>query len=80
MSIMDLVNVNYKQIFGKVMQSDEAQSMMADFLNHCLANCKETSDVIIQMLTENPQFEALLNDTINKIAKKDKMKTEFFNQ
>ena len=80
MSIMDLVNVNYKQIFGKVMQSDEAQSMMADFLNHCLDNCKETSDVIIQMLTENPQFEALLNDTITKIAKKDKMKTEFFNQ
>ena len=80
MGIMDLVNVNYKQVFGKIMQSEEAQSMMADFLNHCIVNCKETSEVIIQMLADSPQFEQVVNEAITRVAKKDKMKVEFFNK
>lgn len=80
MSLMDLVNVNYKQIFGKIMQSEEAQSMMADFLNHCIVNCNETSDIIIQMLSESEVFEEAVNKAVTRIAKKDKMKTDYFNK
>lgn len=80
MSLMDLVNVNYKQIFGKIMQSEEAQCMMADFLNHCIINCKETSDTIIQMLSESEAFEEAVNKAVTRVAKKDKMKTDYFNK
>ena len=80
MSIMDLVNVNYKQIFGSIMQSPEAQSMMADFLNHCLLHCEETRECIINILSEDDNFIKLIDKSIDKNIKKSKMKCDYFKE
>lgn len=80
MSIMDLVNVNYKQIFSKIMQNEDAQSLMADFLNHCIINCKDTSTVLIEMLSNSEEFERLVDKSVTNLAKKDKMKSDFFSK
>lgn len=78
MGIMDLVNVNYKQLFGKVLQNEEAQSLMADFLNHCIINCRDTSDALVEALSNNENFEKLVDKSVTNLAKKEKMKTDFF--
>lgn len=79
MSIMDLVNINYKQIFNGLMQSDGAQCMMADFINHCLLHCEETRECIIDILSKDDNFNKVIDDSIERIIKKNKMKSEFFN-
>lgn len=78
MGIMDLVNLNYKQVFESVMQSKDAQSMMADFLNHCLLHCEETRSCIIDVLSQNDDFKSLVEESMDKIIKKSKMKSEYF--
>ncbi len=78
MSIMDLVNINYRQIFNGLMQSKDAQCMMADFLNHCLLHCEETRECIINILSENEQFSKLIDDSVERLIKKSKMKSEYF--
>lgn len=79
MGIMDLVNVNYKQIFGNLMQSPEAQSLMADFLNHCLLHCEETRACVIDILSKDESFMVLVDDSIERVIKKSKMKSDYFN-
>lgn len=78
MSIMDLVNINYRQIFNGLMQSKDAQCMMADFLNHCLLHCEETRECIINILSEDEQFSKLIDDSVERLIKKSKMKSEYF--
>lgn len=78
MSIMDLVNVNYKQIFNNLMQSQDAQSLMADFMNHCLLHCDETRECIINILYQNESFTNLVDESIERIIKKNKMKSDYF--
>lgn len=78
MGIMDLVNVNYKQIFNTLMQSPEAQSLMADFVNHCLLHCEETRACIIDVLSKDESFSILIDNSIEKIIKKSKIKSEYF--
>lgn len=80
MSIMDLVNVNYKQIFSSIMQSPDAQSMMADFLNHCLLHCEETRECIINILSEDENFLKLIDKSIDKNIKKTKMRNDYFKE
>lgn len=78
MGIMDLVNINYRQIFNGLMQSEDAQSLMADFMNHCLLHCEETRECIIDMLSNNEAFSCLVDKSIERAIKKSKMKSEFF--
>lgn len=78
MSIMDLVNINYKQIFNNLMQSQDAQSLMADFMNHCLLHCDETRECIINILYQNESFTNLVDESIERIIKKNKMKSDYF--
>lgn len=78
MGIMDLVNVNYKQIFNNIMQSQDAQCMMADFLNHCLLHCEETRECIIDILSKDESFTKLIDDSIERVIKKNKMKSDYF--
>ena len=78
MGLMDLVNVNYKQIFNTLMQSPEAQSLMADFLNHCLLHCEETRDCIINILSENDNFNKTIDEAIERHIKKSKIKSDYF--
>lgn len=80
MGLMDLVNVNYKQVFSGVMQSPEAQSMMADFLNHCLLHCEETRECIIDILSKDEAFTTLIDKSIEKNIKKNKMKSDYFSE
>ena len=80
MGLMDLVNVNYKQVFNGVMQSPEAQSMMADFLNHCLLHCEETRECVIDILSKDEKFNKLIDDSIERVIKKSKMKSEYFTE
>lgn len=80
MGIMDLVNVNYKQIFSGVMQSKEAQSMMADFLNHCLLHCDETRECIMDIIAKDDKFIKLIDDSIENNIKKNKIKSEYFSE
>ncbi len=79
MGIFDLMNVNYKQIFNSIMQSEEAQSLMADFLNHCLLHCGETQECIINLLENNENFNRIIDNSIEKVIKKSKMKSDYFN-
>jgi hypothetical protein len=78
MGLMDLVNVNYKQIFNTLMQSPEAQCMMADFLNHCLLHCEETRECIIDILSKDESFNKVIDDSIERVIKKSKMKSDYF--
>lgn len=78
MSIMDLVNVNYKQIFNNIMQSQDAQCMMADFLNHCLLHCEETRECVIDILSKDESFTKLIDESIERAIKKSKMKSDYF--
>lgn len=78
MGFMDLVNINYKQIFNGLMQSKDAQSLMADFLNHCLLHCEETRECVINILSQDEKFNQIVDEAINKIITKTKMKTEYF--
>ena len=78
MGLMDLVNVNYKQIFNTLMQSPEAQSLMADFLNHCLLHCEETRECIINVLCNDESFSKVIDDSIERVIKKSKMKSDYF--
>lgn len=78
MGLMDLVNVNYKQIFNTLMQSPEAQSLMADFLNHCLLHCEETRECIINVLSNDESFSKVIDDSIERVIKKSKMKSDYF--
>lgn len=78
MGIMDLVNINYKQVFNSLMQSPEAQGLMADFLNHCLLHCEETRACIIDVLSKDESFNILIDDSIEKNIKKSKMKSDYF--
>lgn len=80
MGLMDLVNVNYKQVFNGVMQSPEAQSMMADFLNHCLLHCEETRECIIDVLSKDETFTTLIDKSIEKNIKKNKIKSDYFSE
>ncbi len=80
MGLMDLVNVNYKQVFNGLMQSQDAQSMMADFLNHCLLHCEETRECVIDILSKDENFNKLIDDSIERVIKKSKMKTEYFTE
>lgn len=80
MNIMDLMNVNYKQIFNNLMNSQDAQCMMADFMNHCLLHCEETRDCIINVLSENDNFNKVIDEAIEKHIKKSKIKSDYFNQ
>ena len=73
MGLMDLVNVNYKQIFSTLMQSPEAQEMMADFMNHCLLHCEETRACIIDV-----SFNILIDNSIERNIKKSKIKSDYF--
>ena len=79
MGIFDLMNVNYKQIFNSIMQSEDAQSLMADFLNHCLLHCSETQECIINLLENNENFNNIIDNSIEKVIKKSKMKSDYFN-
>lgn len=78
MGIMDIMNINYKEIFNGVMKSPEAQSMMADFLNHCLLHCDETRQCIMDVLSKDDNFNSIVEKSIEKVIKKNKMKSEFF--
>lgn len=78
MGIMDLVNINYKQIFNSIMKSEDAQSLMADFINHCLLHCDETRECIVDILSNNESFSCLIDKSIERIIKKSKIKSEFF--
>lgn len=80
MGFMDLVNINYKQVFNGLMQSKDAQSLMADFLNHCLLHCEETRECVINILSQDEKFNQIVDEAINKIITKNKMKTEYFEQ
>lgn len=80
MSIMDLVNINYRQVFNGLMQSKEAQSMMADFMNHCLLHCAETRECVLDILSKDEGFTSLVDEAIERNIKKTKMKSDFFNQ
>lgn len=79
MGIFDLMNINYKQIFNSIMQSEDAQSLMADFMNHCLLHCNETQECIINLLENNENFNRIIDNSIEKIIKKSKIKSEYFN-
>lgn len=78
MNIMDLMNVNYKQIFNNLMNSQDAQCMMADFMNHCLLHCEETRDCIINILSENDNFNKTIDEAIERHIKKSKIKSDYF--
>lgn len=78
MGIMDIMNINYKEIFNGVMKAPEAQSMMADFLNHCLLHCDETRQCIMDVLSKDDNFNSIVEKSIEKVIKKNKMKSEFF--
>lgn len=78
MGLMDLVNVNYKQIFSTLMQSTEAQEMMADFMNHCLLHCEETRACIIDILSQDESFNILIDNSIERNIKKSKIKSDYF--
>ena len=78
MGLMDLVNVNYKQIFSTLMQSPEAQEMMADFMNHCWLHCEETRACIIDILSQDESFNILIDNSIEKNIKKSKIKSDYF--
>lgn len=80
MSIMDLVNINYKQIFNGLMQSQEAQCMMADFINHCLLHCQETRECIMDILSKSDNFNYIVDESIERHIKKSKMKNDYFNE
>lgn len=80
MSLMDLVNVNYKQIFNGIMQSKDAQCLMADFLNHCLLHCEETRECIMNILSEDEGFNNLIDCSIERIIKKSKIKSDYFDK
>lgn len=79
MGLMDFVNVNYKQVFNGIMQSQEAQGLMADFVNHCLLHCEETKECLMDILAKDETFNKLIDESIEKNIKKSKMKSEFFN-
>lgn len=78
MSIMDLVNINYRQIFNGLMQSQDAQCMMADFINHCMLHCQETRECIIDILSKDENFNKIIEDSIENNIKKSKIKSEYF--
>lgn len=78
MGLMDLVNVNYKQIFSTLMKSPEAQEMMADFMNHCLLHCEETRACIIDILSQDESFNILIDNSIERNIKKSKIKSDYF--
>ena len=78
MGLMDLVNVNYKQIFSTLMQSPVAQEMMADFMNHCLLHCEETRACIIDILSQDESFNILIDNSIERNIKKSKIKSDYF--
>ena len=78
MSFMDLVNINYRQIFNGLMQSKDAQCMMADFLNHCLLHCEETRECVINILSQDESFNKLIYESIERNIKKSKMKSDYF--
>lgn len=80
MSIMDLVNINYRQIFNGLMQSQDAQSLMADFINHCLLHCEETRECMIDILSKDESFTKLIDDSIERVIKKSKIKSDYFNK
>ena len=80
MGIMDLVNINYKQIFNGLMQSQDAQCLMADFLNHCLLHCEETRECVINILSQDESFSKLIDESIERVIKKSKMKSEYFSE
>ena len=80
MSFMDLVNINYRQIFNGLMQSKDAQCMMADFLNHCLLHCEETRECVINILSQDESFNKLIDDSIERHIKKSKMKSDYFSE
>lgn len=80
MSFMDLVNINYRQIFNGLMQSKDAQCMMADFLNHCLLHCEETRECVINILSQDESFNKLIDDSIERNIKKSKMKSDYFSE
>ena len=74
MNIMDLVNINYRQIFNGLMQSQDAQCMMADFINHCMLHCQETRECIIDILSKDENFNKIIEDSIENNIKKSKIK------
>lgn len=78
MGLMDLMSVNYKQIFNEIMKSEEAQCLMADFVNHCLLHCQETRDCIIEVLKQDEGFKTVINDCIEDNIKKSKIKSDYF--
>lgn len=78
MGFMDLMNINYKEIFNGLMKSNEAQSMMADFMNHCLLHCDETRECIVDILSKDDRFNDVVDKSIEKIIKKNKMKNDYF--
>lgn len=80
MSFMDLVNINYRQIFNGLMQSKDTQCMMADFLNHCLLHCEETRECVINILSQDESFNKLIDDSIERNIKKSKMKSDYFSE
>lgn len=80
MNIMDLVNVNYKQVFNNLINSQEAQSMMADFMNHCLLHCDETRECIYDILANDEGFNKIVDEAIDKHIKKNKIKSDYFSQ
>lgn len=78
MNIIDLVNINYRQIFNGLMQSQDAQCMMADFINHCMLHCQETRECIIDILSKDENFNKIIEDSIENNIKKSKIKSEYF--
>ena len=78
MNIMDLVNINYRQIFNGLMQSQDAQCMMADFINHCMLHCQETRECIIDILSKDENSNKIIEDSIENNIKKSKIKSEYF--
>lgn len=78
MGLMDLMSVNYKQIFNEIMKSEEIQCLMADFVNHCLLHCQETRDCIIEVLKQDENFKTVINDCIEDNIKKSKIKSDYF--
>lgn len=78
MGVMDLLNINYKQIFNGLMQSQDAQCMMADFMNHCLLHCDETRECIIDILSKDERFSKTIDEAIERNIKKSQMKSEYF--
>lgn len=80
MGMMDFVNIDYEQIFGKLMQSQRAQSMLADFLNHCLLHCEETRECIVDILSKDDNFNKLIDEGIERNIKKSKMKSSYFTE